>query len=255
MRTVAAAIAVVLALAAGVPSCAAGWTQGEFQSDGKPVEENHCLPTGAGPFPAVIMLHGAGPRDMPTDDFEDDCSKLADHGYYTEFIEYYSQTDAVGLGDVDAMVRDFPTWLNEVRSGIAALKKNPSVNSQKVALMGFSLGAYISLTYGATYPDDAAAIVEYYGGLSPTLYPRAATMPPVLIIHGESDRLVPVSQARDLDEVLTRAGRPHEMKIYPGANHAFNFPGAMAWYKSAAANDAWDRSLKFFDTYLKGTLN
>src|ERR1700730_3203699 len=111
MRTVAAAIAIILALAIGSPSHAARWTQGESQSDGKLVQENHCVPAGSGPFPAVIMLHGAGPRDMGTSDFEDFCSKLAEHGYYTEFIEYYSQTEPASSGDVAGMVRDFPTWL------------------------------------------------------------------------------------------------------------------------------------------------
>jgi carboxymethylenebutenolidase len=252
MRCVLLASVAMVLFAVTATMAHAGWTQGEFQSGGKPVQESHCVPSGAGPFPVVIMLHGAGPRDMATDDFEGFCSKLADHGYYTEFMEYYSQTDAASPADVAGMVRDFPTWLNEVHSGIAALKKNPSVDSSKVGLMGFSLGAFISLSYGATYPDDIAAIVEYYGGLSPALYPRAATMPPVLIIHGDIDRIVPVSQATNLDALLTRAGRPHEMKIYPGAEHGFNFPGAVFWYKPGAANDAWDRSLKFFDTYLKG---
>src|SRR5208282_2261102 len=166
MRTVAAAITIILAMALGSP-CLAAWTHGQFQSAGKPVEENHCVPSGAGPFPAVIMLHGAGPRNMATDDFEGFCSKLADYGYYTEFIEYYSQTDAASPGDIDGMVHNFPIWLNEVHSGIAALKKNPSVNANKVGLMGFSLGAFMSLTYGATYPSDVAAIFLYFGGWSP----------------------------------------------------------------------------------------
>jgi carboxymethylenebutenolidase len=255
MRAVAAAIVVALALAVWSPSCAAGWTPGEFTSNGKPVQANHCVPSGAGPFPAVVLLHGAGPRNMGTDQFEDLCSKLAEHGYYTEFIEYYSQTEPASVGNVAGMMRDFPIWLSELHSGIAALKKNPAVNSNKTALMGFSLGSFISLSYGATHPDDVAAIVEYYGGLAPALRDRAAAMPPVLIIHGDIDRIVPVSQATDLDAVLTKAGRPHEMKIYPGAEHAFNFPEAMLWYKPSFANDAWARSLKFLDTYLKSDPN
>jgi carboxymethylenebutenolidase len=252
MRSVTAAVVVLLVIAVRSPQCAAGWTQGEFLSNGKPVQEDHCIPAGAGPFPAVLLLHGAGPRNMSTDQFEDLCAKLADSGYYSEFIEYYSQTEAASPGDAAGMMRDFPIWLNEVHSGIAALKKNPAVNSHEIALMGFSLGSYISLSYGATYPDDISAIVEYYGGLPPALDARAATMPPVLIIHGEIDRTVPVSQATDLDAVLTKAGRPHEMKIYPGAEHGFNFPEAMWWYKPSAANDAWNRSLKFLDVHLKG---
>ncbi len=250
MGPLAAAIALTLAIV-GTATSSLAWTQGEFQSDGKPVEENHCVPSGAGPFPAVIMLHGAGPRDIGIKDFEDLCSKLADHGYYAEFIEYYSQTSPAIPGDTRGMVNDFPTWLDEVHAGIAAIKKNSSITSKKVAVMGFSLGANITLTYGATYPGDIAAIVEYYGGLAPELYENAAAMPPVLILHGDADRIVPLSQAIDLDAVLTRAKRPHEMKIYPGAQHAFNFPGMLIWYNQSAANDAWNRSLKFLDTYLK----
>jgi dienelactone hydrolase len=112
---------------------------------------------------------------MANDDIADFCSKLAEHGYYTEFVEYYSQTAPASRGDLAGMMRDFPTWLSEVHSGIAALKKNPSVNSNKVALMGFSLGSYISLSYGARYPDDVSAIVEYYGGRTPALYARASS--------------------------------------------------------------------------------
>jgi len=251
MRSIAALIALMVAIGA-MASRADAWTAGEFQYNGKTAQEFHCAPSGSGPFPAVIMLHGSGPRNMETDDFENFCAKLAEQGYYAEFVEYYSQTEATSPGDIDGIMRNFPTWMNEIRSGIDALKKNPSIDGKKIGLMGFSLGSYLALSYGATYPGDVGAIVEYYGGLAPALYPRVATMPPVLILHGDIDRIVPVSQARDLDRELTKAGRAHEMKIYPGAEHGFNFPAAMFWYKPSDANDAWDRSLKFFDKYLKG---
>ena len=242
----------LLSLAARPSFSAAEWTPGEYQSGGKAVNEDYCAPSGAGPFPAVIVLHGAGPRNMGIDDFEDLCTRLADHGYYAEYIDYYSQTDAISPGDLDSMMRNFPTWLNELQAGIANLKKNPAVAPKRIGLMGFSLGAFISLNYTVSYPGEVAAVVDYYGGLSPQLYPQIASMPPVLILHGDSDRLVPVSFAHDLDAALTKAGRPHEMKIYPGAQHVFNFPDAMAWYDPNAARDSWDRTLKFLDTYLKG---
>ena len=35
------------------------------------------------------------------------------------------------------------------------------------------------------------------------------------------------------------------MKIYEGANHAFNFPELAIWYNAADAQDAWTRSTKF----------
>ena len=63
---------------------------------------------------------------------------------------------------------------------------------------------------------------------------------------------MPRSQASDLDEVLTKAGRPHEMKIYVGVQHGFNIPSTSSVYNQSAADDAWDRSLKFLDAHLKG---
>jgi dienelactone hydrolase len=251
MRTLIAALALVIGLSTMTRNAAAEWTRGEFQSNGKPIEEFHCVPSGAGPFPAVVFLHGSGPREMGVRSFKSYCDKLAEHGYYTEFIEYYSQTGAVSPLEVKKMATDFPTWLDEIEDGIDALKKNKSVDSKHLGLMGISLGSFLSLAYGATFPDQIDAIVEYYGGLPPTSAGGAAMMPPTLILHGDADKIVPVSQAKDLDALLTKFDRPHEIHIYPGANHGFNFEGAAMWYDRAAADDAWDHTLKFFDTYLK----
>ena len=230
----------------------AGWVKGEFVSNGKPVEEYHCAPGGSGPHPAVVMLHGASIRkEAGNDEFEKMCGQLADQGYYTEFIEYYSQTEAVGARNLSGMIKYFPVWLAEIHSGIEALDKNPAVDPHRAALLGFSLGSYLSLSAGAIDPGQIAAIVEYYGALPPTLSGGAKQMPPTLILHGDKDVLVNVSEAHALDELLSRANRPHEIHIYEGANHAFNFPELPFWYNADDAQDAWNRTLKFLATNLK----
>jgi carboxymethylenebutenolidase len=198
------------------------------------------------------MLHGASPRkETGSDEYEKVCGQLADLGYYTEFIEYYSQTEAIGAGDASGMRKNFPVWMAEIHSGIEALEKNPAVDPHRVAMLGFSLGSFLSLSAGAVDPGQIAAIVEYYGGLPPALNSGAKTMPPTLILHGDKDVLVNVSQAHSLDELLTAANRPHEMHIYEGANHAFNFPQLPFWYNAEDAQDAWNRTLKFLATNLK----
>jgi carboxymethylenebutenolidase len=224
----------------------AGWVKGEFTSGGKPVNEYHCVPKGNGPHPAVVMLHGASNRkDSGNPEYEKMCGELAALGYYVEFIEYYSQTDAVGPEQPPQLKEDFPIWLEEIHSGLDALDKNPAVDPHRVALMGFSLGSFLSLSIGALNPGQIAAIVEYYGGLPPRLRDGAKTMPPTLILHGDKDVLVSVADAHELDDLLTKDKRPHEMKIYAGANHAFNFPEAVLWYNASATQDAWTRSTKF----------
>jgi carboxymethylenebutenolidase len=235
-------------------SAHAGWVKGEFTSNGKPVQEYHCVPKGSGPHPAVVMLHGATIRkDAGNPEYEKMCGELADLGYYVEFIEYYSQTDAVGPGQPAQMAQNFPTWLEEIHSGLDALDKNPVVDPHRVALMGFSLGSFLSLSVGAVDPSQIAAIVEYYGGLPPTLQYGAKTMPPTLILHGDKDVLVPVAMAHELDEMLTKEKRPHEMKIYEGTNHGFNFPELPFWYNADDAQDAWSRSVKFLAANLNST--
>jgi len=182
-----------------------------------------------------VMLHGVldfeGGKNFP--ESERMCGELADMGYYAEYIESYRK---VGL---------FWKWLAEIHSGLDALGKNPAVDPDRVALMGFSLGAFLALSTGARDPKHVAAIVEYYGGLLPSISDGAKTMPPTLILHGDKDVVVPVAMAHSLNELLTKYKRRHEMKIYEGANHTFNFPAEGTWYNSADARDAWNRSAKF----------
>jgi len=233
----------------------AGWVKGEFTSGGKPVQEYHCRPKGGGPHPAVVMLHGATiHKDAGNPEYEKMCGELADLGYYVEFIEYYSQTDAIGAGQPALMPQNFPTWLEEIHSGLDALDKNPAVDPHRVALMGFSLGSFLALSTGAIDPNQIAAIVEYYGALPPGFRDGAKTMPPTLILHGDKDALVPVADAHELDELLTKDKRPHEMKIYEGTNHGFNFAELPFWYKADDAQDAWNRSVKFLAVNLSGSV-
>ncbi len=237
------AAASILALAA---SARADWQQGSFDSSGKPVTEYHCAPSAPGPAPAVILLHGAGAEGAGESNFQDMCGDLASHGYYAEFIEYYSQTGPVVASDPhDIFVVKFPTFEDEIQDGIDALKKNPAIDPKRIGLVGFSLGAYLSLAIGTQNPGDAAAIVEYYGGLLPTLDGQAGNLPPTLILHGGRDVVVAVQQAHALDDLMTRDGKPHEMHVYLSAGHGFNF------FPGTDGRDAWTRTLDFLDKYLK----
>ncbi len=242
------AIAIVLWIASRSPSSERS-SSGEFGFNGAPIEEFHCLPTGSGRHPAVILLHGAGYRGMNHDEFDTMCGALADRGYYAEFIEYY---DATPNSDptTDPM-ENFKTWTAAIHSAIESLARNPAIDPKRIALMGFSQGAYLAVGTASQFPDEVAAVVEYYGGLIPTLRDKAASMPPTLIIHGEADTVIPVSEAKDLDAMLTKANRPHEMHLYSGVDHGFNFRRPSNFYNRDAAADAWHRSLDFLDRTLK----
>jgi carboxymethylenebutenolidase len=251
-RPLSSLAATLLFLSIAAPPARAEWTRGEFTFNDKPVVEFHCIPDKAdGPLPAVVLLHGAGRRNRANGAMEKICDELAKAGYYTEFIEYYSQTEDVTPGEPGKIMQYFPIWLGEIRAGIDAMDRNPRIDPKRIGMVGYSLGAYLSLSTGATDPGRIAAIVDYYGGLPPRLHSMASNLPPTLILHGDADVLVPVMQARELDRLMTEANRPHEVHIYPGANHAFNFQ-IPAWYNPTDAEDAWQHTLDFLGRYLGG---
>jgi carboxymethylenebutenolidase len=234
---------------AQVPPAAIEIHHGQFESGGKPVEDFYCVPLGPGAHPAVILLHGAVPRGAGNEGFAEMCRKLAAAGYYAMFIEYYSQAGPAlpgqrqvsGKGFAAWVDGNFPAWMREIVSGIDLLNENPRIERDRIALMGFSLGGFLALAVGASEGGRVAAIVEYYGGMNNSYTSMAANMPPTLILHGDADMTVPVRYARELDALLTKYNRPHEMKIYPGAWHGLD---------PASRDDAWRRSMNFLLRYL-----
>ncbi|WHT18179.1 alpha/beta hydrolase [Crossiella sp. CA-258035] len=62
---------------------------------------------------------------------------------------------------------------------------------------------------------------DRYREFSPSSYLRGG-LPPTLIVQGERDFLMPQSQARQLDEGLTKAGVPHQALFLPYADHGFD---------------------------------
>jgi carboxymethylenebutenolidase len=59
-----------------------------------------------------------------------------------------------------------------------------------------------------------------------------------------------VTNGRVLETELTAAGIPHDLKVYPGAKHAF-FNDQWRAYHPAAATDSWQRVLAFFGEHVR----
>jgi len=69
--------------------------------------------------------------------------------------------------------------------------------------------------------------------------------PPLLIIHGEADKNIPISEAHLLKAEMEKYGKEYEMKTYPGAGHGFNFK------PSSNSTDAWKKAKDWFGRHLK----
>jgi carboxymethylenebutenolidase len=74
---------------------------------------------------------------------------------------------------------------------------------------------------------------------------------PVLGLFGEEDQGIPADRINAMAKGLKEFGKGAEVKVYPGAGHAF-FNEKRPSYNAEAAADAWKRTLAFFKTNLKG---
>jgi dipeptidyl aminopeptidase/acylaminoacyl peptidase len=91
---------------------------------------------------------------------------------------------------------------------------------ERIALLGFSLGAYLSLANSAI-DHRVKAVVEFFGGMPKEMRLLMRRLCPVLILHGEADPTVPIEESYQLQKLLEKKGIPYEIKIYPSAGHGF----------------------------------
>ena len=98
--------------------------------------------------------------------------------------------------------------------------------------------AWIFRLFMGGTPSEAA---ERYKAASPVTY-VSKDDPPVLTLHGDQDALVPVEQAKLLDEKMKAAGASHALMIFQGQGHGFS---------GEHDKKAWEATWEFFDRHLK----
>jgi len=98
---------------------------------------------------------------------------------------------------------------------------------QNYALMGFSQGAMTVLFTGLRRKMPPRAILAYSGALIDpgSLKAEITGKPPVLLVHGEDDAVVPSFRSRDADIALKAADVPVEALFVPRLGHGIEQSG------------------------------
>jgi carboxymethylenebutenolidase len=232
----------------------------KLEVDGHQMDMYASVPSGSGPFPAVVIAFHVG----GVDDFDRAMAdRLAEEGYVAVVPDMFHRlSEEVMAGprlDRLGHLSD-PQIIADVNAAMGFLQGHTSVDSDRIGITGFCMGGRVTWLLAAANPAFKAA-VPYYGGNIMVPWGDAEQSPfelssgikcPVMFHFGAEDPNPSPDDQVKLDAELTRLGVPHEFYSYPGAGHAFmDFTNPERYHKEAA-DASWPRTLEFFAKHLKG---
>ena len=212
---------------------------------------------GAGPFPAVIGLHGCGGMSDTTK------RKLVDElvgwGYVVLLVDSFATRNIKhacmgGFTDIAGM------RTSDAYGALAFLDRQTFVDPQRVAAVGFSQGAWVSLLVADAVSFELfvrpsnlrfRAVVAFYP-LCKAAVGRLVI--PTLILIGALDQWTPAADCSEKIDAWRTDGVPIEQVVYPGVHHSFYYPelqpgrtmfGHWLEYNEEAATDATRRCGNF----------
>ena len=159
-----------------------------------------------------------------------------------QFHESEDAIAAIRSLDPDGCVED-------LTSALRYLKGQGFANG-KVGVVGYCWGGGQSLNF-ATRCSDLSAAVVYYGRNPNPLEQVANVSCPLMGNYAEDDPNI-VPGIEPIQEALAKSGKSMDLKIYPGAKHAFNNNTNADRYHPEAARDAWRRTVDFYRANLSG---
>jgi carboxymethylenebutenolidase len=127
------------------------------------------------------------------------------------------------------------------------LKARPD-STGKLGIVGFCFGGTTTNALAVRLGSEVSAAVPFYGG-QPGAEDVAKIKAPLLANYGEADTRI-TSGWPAFDAALTAAKVPHEGYVYKGAQHGFH-NDTTPRYDEAAAKLAWQRTLDWFNKYLR----
>lgn len=222
------------------------------------------VPSGAGPFPAVLLIHGGGWARGEPADMDKFAQRLVASGYVV-----------MNLGYRLAPAFRYPAQSLDVAAAHRYLEAQAprwKVDPTRVGVMGYSAGGHLALMLGLDEPSTRHRVRAVVSGAGPTdltRYPespylhkligeyagheaeyRAASPlflassddPPTLMYHGTWDLLVDIEQSRLLAAALKAEGAPYQLLEVSLSGHATTFL-VDGWI--------WPQVLAFLDRHVK----
>jgi len=202
-----------------------------FKTIERPLTAEFFATAGEARRPAVVILHGVSGLDAFPAFYRRYAAALAGSGIDAYLLSYYDGFDALATKSTIAeerravFNRRIRSWTSSV-SEVVGLILVDAQSSGRVGLLGFSQGGFLA-TAVAAQEKRISALTVFYGGIPSALQNEIAHLPPLLELHGDADRVVPLAEGRALVDLARGLGQAAEMIVYPGAGHGFDGDDAL----------------------------
>jgi carboxymethylenebutenolidase len=200
------------------------------------------------PRGGVLVIHEN--RGL-TPHFHDLVARLAGDGYSALCVDLLSAEGGTASledpGGAPAALSAAPLdrLLGDLRAGIGEVQRR--VPRSKVGAVGFCFGGGMAWNLLDAGEEGLAAVVPFYGP-APDSPDFSGAKAAVLGIYAEQDSRVNASR-ETAEAALARAGLTHEIRTFPGVDHAF-FNDTGPRYNERAASDAYAALLDWFERHL-----
>ena len=180
------------------------------------------------PRPGVLIA----PTWAGRDDFAlGKARQLAELGYAALALDMYGEA-RVGNGPdecsrlMGGLMADRSRLLGRIQAGLDALRRQPGVDSTRIAAIGFCFGGLCVLDL-ARSGADLQGVVSFHGLLAPAAdQVHRPILAKVLVLHGFDDPMAPPEHAVALGKELTACEADWQIHMYGNTAHAFTNPKA-----------------------------
>lgn len=178
--------------------------------------------------------------------------RYAKAGYVALAPDLYRGKVATTPEEAHELMRGVPQdrAMADLKAAFDFLASRKDVDPKRIGVIGWCMGGGYALDLTLAEPRVAATVINY-GHLMADPATVAKIHSPILGNFGGEDKGIPPADVKAFQSALEKDNKSADIKIYPGAGHAFMNPNNKGGYVKGAAEDAQARIDKFLRKSLK----